>query len=502
MFKSVALVSLPKQDLIRPPAALPVLAAICEDAKVDYTINDFNLWLSKNTTADIWQQIDDEWILSVPFDNHTTAHYQEFSLQLNKFVDHLIKSNPDLVAISMFSDLSGVCSHELIAELNRRPERKNFKIVIGGSGIQTKIHRLKNIPLCNVLLNERQIDYFIQGEGEVAFKELLYGNQYSGINNSFPEQLDDLDRFPFPSYKKIDPRDYNFLINPEVMITGSRGCVRHCTYCDVAKYWPKFRYRSGKSLARELYYYYKEYNIRHFEFSDSLINGSLRQFREMNQAVLALQETDPEFKISYKGQYICRSTDAMKEQDYEIMKRAGCDYIYVGVETFCEKVRYDMEKKFHNIDLDFHLEMCGKYGIKNSLLMLLGYPTETLENHNENIAALEKYQKYALADVISLIVPGVTANILDGTPLFDMKDQMHIVQEFHNLRSSRTPNWLSLDNPDLTLHERIRRWVEFTEKADSLGYKMPRANSFILRFIELIRETKGNKIIYQTTKQH
>jgi hypothetical protein len=39
----------------------------------------------------------------------------------------------------------------------------------------------------------------------------------------------------------------------------------------------------------------------------------------------------------------------MKEQDYMDMKLAGCDYIYVGVESFSDQVRHDMLKKFNNV---------------------------------------------------------------------------------------------------------------------------------------------------------
>ena len=489
MYKKVLLVSLPKQDLLRPPGALPILAAACEEFNIDYDIADFNLWLYRNTDLHTWEKINDNWDTVNPKDAHDQEYYKIFQNKLKFFVDEFTQKRFDLIAISVFADNGSVCAEELITELNKN---KTFDIVIGGTGIRARIPEFNNQELCTALLEQKKIDYFLFGEGEVIFRKLLNKNcVHPGINNFDLEQIEDLDRFPFPSYNKINSYDYNFMVNPEVIVTGSRGCVRKCTYCDVAKYWPKFRYRSGKSIANELYHYYKTTNVKNFEFSDSLINGSLKQFREMNLAILDLQKKDPNFKISYKGQFICRDYSHMKEIDYANMKAAGCDYIYVGIESFSDKVRYDMDKKFKNIDIDYHLLMCGRYGIKNNFLMLVGYPTETIDDHQENLEVLKKYQHYSQSGVIEMIVFGYTAGILEDTPLHRLQQELGIIQEFDAALGE--VNWISLNNPTLNLKERIRRWVELTELAINLGYRVPRNQHYINQFIDLINKTKNKK---------
>jgi hypothetical protein len=213
----------------------------------------------------------------------------------------------------------------------------------------------------------------------------------------------------------------------------------------------------------------------------------------MNLAILDLQKQDPDFKISYKGQFICRNAAQMKEIDYVNMKNAGGDYIYVGVESFSDHVRYDMDKKFNNVDIDHHLRLCGRYGIANSFLMLVGYPTETIEDHKQNLETLVKYQNYAQAGIIEMIVFGYTAGILEDTPLFHMQEQLSIVPEFIAGVDLKEVNWVSLNNPTLTLKERIRRWVELIELASLLGYRMPRNQQYISKFIDLLERTKDKK---------
>lgn len=492
MFECVSLIALPKQDLIRPPGAMAILAAACEEHDIDYDVYDFNLWLYENTEESTWEQIDTNWNSVDPFAIESDF-YKTFLFKLDLYINHVLQPTTGLLSISVFSDESACCAIELITRLNQLPQRKNFKILIGGTGIRAKLARYNGKDMCTALLEQGQIDYYIFGEGEITFRKILVGDTvYPGINNFDAVQIDDLNQFPFPSYTKINPSRYKFVGQPEIIVTGSRGCVRKCTYCDVAKYWPKYRYRSGKNIADELYHYYKTLGITSFEFSDSLINGSLKTFKEMNSTLIEYQSQDPNFKIKYKGQYICRDADAFKEQDYKDMKQAGCDYLYVGVESFSDKVRNDMLKKFNNVDLDMHLRMCGKYGIKNSFLMLIGYPTETLEDHQKNLDMLKTYQKYAQSGVISMIVFGWTAGILEDTPLFHMIDDLNISFD----KDGNNPfDWVSLDNPSLTLKERIRRWLELTNRASELGYVMSRMPAYIIKFIDMLENSKKYKKI-------
>jgi len=494
-YKKVALVSLPKQDLFRPPAALPILAAICEQNNVDYTINDFNLWLNSNTDQQTWNRINDNWSNIDSYINVNQSWFSLFRQKVDQYVTELLNQNCDLVAISVFTDWSAHCAVEMIQSI--RKHNTNVKIVIGGCGIRAVLPSLSSSEVCTWLLENKLINYYIYGEGEIAFERLLQERiDYPGINNLNFEQIDDLDQLLTPSYKKIEINKYKHTGVPSLIINGSRGCVRHCTYCDVAKYWPKFRYKSGKKLAQEIYATWKTTGVTDYEFSDSLINGSVKDFRELNQELIRLKYTDSNFNITYKGQFICRSENHFTESDYQAMKEAGCNYIYVGVETFSEKVRLDMKKKFDNRALDFHVRQCARLGIPNVFLMIVGYPTETAEDHQQNLNGLKKYQTYAKAGIIKMITFGITTGILKDTPLYFEQEHLGIVPEFEDFNI--TSNWVSLKNPKLTFEERVRRWIELTELANDLGYNQPRIDPIIDRLSQTLiinRTKKRNHLI-------
>lgn len=488
-YKSVALVSLPRQDLIRPPAALPVLAGVCEHAHVDYSIWDFNLWLKKNCDLSVWESIDANWMKIDSLQNCNQPWFTTFRQLLKQYVTALLDTAPDLICISVFTNWSAHCAWEFIHAVR---STSSVDIVIGGTGITTVFPDTQLQPMCDILLQQQLIDFYIHGEGEINFLNLLRGStEHNGINNTDSLQIDSLDSLPLPSYKKINANEYFYLGEPSLMINGSRGCVRACSYCDVAHYWPSFRYRNGVSLADEIYYIWKQTGVKSFEFSDSLINGSIKQFRNLNARLIELRQQDSNFDICYKGQFICRDSNSFKEQDYRDMAAAGCDYLYVGVETFSESVRMSMNKKFDNCALDFHLAMTAKYGIPNVLLMIVGYPTETQRDHTLNLQGLVKYQKYAKAGIIKMITFGFTTGVLEHTPLYFQQHELGIVPEFEDFKS--TTNWVSLQNPTLTFKERVRRWVELTEVADQLGYRQPRIYPIVERLVQVLDITSNKK---------
>jgi hypothetical protein len=146
------------------------------------------------------------------------------------------------------------------------------------------------------------------------------------------------------------------------------------------------------------------------------------------------------------------------------MHYAGCKQITIGIESFSERVREEMLKKFSNADIDYHIKQCARWGINNIWLMIVGYPTETLEDHNDNIRGIAHYAPYARTGVLEMIRWGTTLHYIDGTPLTrqHMMDRYQIYEpgSDSNIRPGSSYTWKSANNPDLTLQERIRRRLE------------------------------------------
>jgi radical SAM superfamily enzyme YgiQ (UPF0313 family) len=488
----VLITAIPAQDITRPPGILGILAGCCEAAGVGYDIFDLNLHMHQCLPEDICKQLTTDFLINEFRSVDNQRYYQQMCCDYLKLIQ---QTSPTHLAISVFTQASILAADFLLNYLKQN--QIDCKIIIGGLGVKNSVNQITGKQTFGeYCLSNNLIDYCVYGEGELAFVELLKGNiDYPGINQDNQPQLLNLDILPTPSYKQIHPSNYFYSNAPEILINGSRGCVRDCTFCDVASYWKKYIYKSGVVLAAELFNAWKTTGVLKFDFSDSLINGSISEFRKFNKQLIQYKNSHPDFVPRYKGQFICRPATQFKEIDYAEMAEAGCETIVVGIESFSNSIRDHMKKKFSNADIDNHFESCARYGIKNVLLLLAGYPTETPEEHALQLEYLKKYQIYSLSRIIYSInieVSGLA--FLENTPLLGMQDDLQVIFPHWESAGARD-EWITFSNPSLTAKERLRRSLEIMQTAYKLGYK-------VLHFHQKIDEAERRAKKYQTITQH
>ncbi len=483
-------------DLInadKPPASLAFLAGACEYAKVDYQCISLNSrFLSELSKSDM-----DKIYNNLLKTGTTQEIVSILEPPLLNIIEDTKNYQPDLMLVSVFSLMQRPLARVFLESL--RKALPDLEIIIGGPGVSSTDEMGRTFG--SELLKNNLVDYYCLGEGDVVLPEFLKGNKNSlGINgkNTGPEswvpQLDDLDnQFLLPSYKKIEVDNYHNLElkNSAIFsISTSRGCVRDCSFCDVSNMWKKFRFRSGKNVANEILKHHLDVGAVHFTIVDSLINGSLKSFKEFNMAMIELKETYPGLeKFSYNGMFIVRDKKTHNEEMFRLMQAAGCESLAIGVETGSDRLRFEMNKKFTNEDLDFHLEMCSKYGIRNNLLMFVGYPTETREDFEQSLAMMERYQKYLIDDTVIGINHSGVFSLVPGSPTYKNKDEIGIVIEHHY--NSSMLNWVNKNNPDLTQKERALRDLQFRQKALELRFPIPYAN----RYIQYLKQVNSDFIL-------
>lgn len=468
------LVNLPKTDYLAPPAALGILSGICKDQGWDSNVVDFNKILY-NTLSEEHLDDMDNWLTGIIDDISQELKDEIFSL----WSEHVIKNVSDyqLLCISVFSYWSLGIATFLLEMQDQFINRAETKIVLGGNGCISKIPGTDEI-FDDWIYRTNFGDYIVYGDGEPGFISILQGDYTApGINNKQNVREEDLNDFPAPDYTGFDFKSYQ---GKKVYITGSRGCVRVCTFCDIQNIWPKFRYRSAENIIEEIKKHYYELGVTFFDFTDSLINGSISNFYKLNCLLAEEKEKNPDLApISYIGQAIVRPRRHMPEKHYEAMYYGGCKQLTIGMESFSEPVRDHMLKKFSNEDIDYHIKMCSYWNINNIWLMITGYPTETEQDHQDNIDGLYRYAKYAKQGIIEMIRWGTTMHLIEDTPI--MAPEMIKKLEIYEYDKSKSSiysgtgwNWISKKNPTLTLKERLRRRIELHNLSVQLGYPQPR----------------------------
>ena len=486
------------------PQVAPILLSAClNDAGISAKAIDFNiLFLQKFIDSEYW--IDIKNILINGHLHNTKLPRKVFAEILKfskKFLKELVsKHNPEWIGLSIFSSES--LDFSLILSYLIRKFFPKIKIIAGGKGLEVPSSLAANSKKHYIEFIENNIvDTVVIGDAEKSIINVIKEN-FIGLYESPQQNKDDLDSIPLPNYSDYDLNVYKKLKNhvsldrmvkePYFVVTSSKGCIRNCTFCDVASFWPKFIFRDPEKVAREIISYYKNTGIKNVQFTDNLINGSVTNYRKINQ-ILA-QEIPNEIK--YSGYAIFRGKNQMPDEDFDLAAKAGCVHWSIGVESGSEKIRYDMKKKFSNTDLDWSIKNLHRVNIKQSWLMIVGYPTET---ESDFLETLDMFKRYAHLNKSGMIQYSVTPTfaLLENSPLFHDLElikshgladtfKQHLYQKF----------WTSSINPDNTFDVRVKRWFRLVELAEELGYS--RHEGFVIT--KWTNEINNLLRIYNETK--
>lgn len=463
----------------KPPAALAFLAGACERANLEYHCLSMNSqFIAQLNTAEynnIYSQIKLDAV---------DQFYDIIKNPVENIIQQIQEFKSDVILISLFSYMQFSLAEFFLRQVKARLPA--VTIIAGGPGIN---HVHNNSTNGKRLLIQQLIDYYCLGEGDQVLPLLLQGETSQlGLNSAehqfetWVPQIDNLDAaYVVPSYQRIAVDQYHNLENKNSAVfslSTSRGCVRSCSFCDVAATWKKFRYRSGPLIAQEVLKHHRDVGAVHFTIVDSLINGSLKSFREFNSEMIKLKEQHSSLaEFSYNGMFIVRDIKSHNEEFFKIIAAAGCESISIGVETGSDRLRADMNKKFTNRDLDHHLEMCQKYGIKNTLLMFVGYPTETAKDFEDTLHMLDRYQHYLIDKTILGINHSGVFSMLPDTPVYHQASDLGI-SLFDDVDSANLV-WQNNNNPDLNIKERILRDLMLRQKALDLRYPVPYATRYL-----------------------
>ena len=229
------------------------------------------------------------------------------------------QKNPRWVGMSLLSSYSRTVATLMCRMI--REQMPDTRIVWGGAEVSNRTEHI---------LHDGLIDYYIWGDGERAIIDLLNENFNAPGINGDSTQLPDLSEVHIPDYDDIDWSMYHKLkFEKPVYITGSRGCVQRCTFCNVYEIWPNYTYRTGESIAQEIITVREKYDRVTFRFTDSLINGSMKAFKTLLEGLSDYRNTHND-NFKWVSQWIIRSKSQFPEEWYMRMKDAGVEELEIG----------------------------------------------------------------------------------------------------------------------------------------------------------------------------
>jgi radical SAM superfamily enzyme YgiQ (UPF0313 family) len=452
------------------PISLAWLSGVFEKCKLDYNVIDFNY--------ELYNLIDKNEYDSI---RHNTLKNPSINIQMviDKCVNDIFNYAPDILCVSVFSYRQYYITKLFLEHL--KTKNPNFKITIGGPGVWYISPNTKKTNGYELCVNNL-VDSYTLGNGEEVILEHLTGvdesnlygvNTLKKLNINPEEEWTNLikkiqDKYIPPSYKKIPIVDRSNN-NKEIFISGANGCPGRCAFCSIREYIPFPSYRDGIEIADECYKLYKETGVTRFKRTDALANGHPSHFKSFNSRIVYHMQNDNNFKFEYNAMFVPKDERIHNEEYYELMSKAGCKSLDIGIESGSERLRKEMHKGYTDKQLDWHFEMCQKYGIKNNISLFVGFPTETDEDFNENLKMLDRYQKYILDNTFNEIQHCGKFVLYTKTYIYNNLDEYSI----KILDESKDPiEWTCTKNATNTSEKRIEREFILMNYAKNLGYKI------------------------------
>ena len=303
-------------------------------------------------------------------------------------------------------------------------------------GLSAAINKSKNRPIYlmgvygpspepEFFLKKSGCDIVCMGEGEVVIEKLMKAIEFKtpwkdvpGIawlengklqKTMRPPLVPNLEDLPMIPYELFPIDTYKLLRTTKCKLTdfcfpmmSARGCTFKCTFC--YRMDPGYRKRDPELLLDEVEYLYKNYGINRISFQDDLLMSSVEHTEEVCKAFLKRN-----LPVSWD---CCGRLNYCSKELLQLMKDAGCVFIFYGVESMDQKILNVMKKALRPEMIIKGIEETLEVGISPGFGFIFGNRGDNKETLKKSVDFLIKYDDFAEKRTIRPVTP------YPGSPLY------------------------------------------------------------------------------------
>jgi anaerobic magnesium-protoporphyrin IX monomethyl ester cyclase len=318
-----------------------------------------------------------------------------------KMIDDI---KPDfLVTISGFE-----CFEEDINQINLIKNKfPNIITVLLG-------HYPTNFP--NEVLINNKVNFILIGEPDWNFYYLieylkgeakledLKGVSYKAedgkiFHNESSKRIKDINELPIPAFDLLKNDYYSepFYPKPYGLIQSARGCPFPCNFC-VKSYGSKLSMLSPENMINQVDVWVKTFHIRSFRFIDDTF--TVNQNRVIDFCKLLISR-------NYILEWSCLTrADTLKSETLDWMRKAGCNRLYIGLESGSNEILDFYDKRIDLIDAKENLYYAKKIGFELMGLFMVGLPFETKNDVIKSVNLAHELKIDFIAVSITTPYPG------------------------------------------------------------------------------------------------
>ncbi|WP_319410104.1 B12-binding domain-containing radical SAM protein [uncultured Desulfosarcina sp.] len=335
-------------------------------------------------------------------DNRVFHENEQMTVGLsdNDILSQIRDFAPDVIGVSsMFSDQYH--NAHRMCELAKKVSMRIVTVMGGAHASYNKI----------TVMQDKNVDYVIVGEGEESF-----GNLLSNIDNNTPVDsldglcwrrsngdvncnpktsfIEDLDLIPFPAHDLLPMDKYSRYTKHRGLSKGStycsvitsRGCPAKCIFCSIHSVWGKsYRMRSPENVIAEINHLRTHYSIDEIAFEDDNLtydkNRAMAIFDLLIENKLDISWSTPNGVALW----------SLDTQVLDKMRDSGCFSVVLAVESGDQKVLSKLLRKPLNLKkVENLIHYAKKIGLETGGLFVIGAPGETIQQMHRTIKYMFK----------------------------------------------------------------------------------------------------------------
>jgi radical SAM superfamily enzyme YgiQ (UPF0313 family) len=194
----------------------------------------------------------------------------------------------------------------------------------------------------------------------------------SEVNHNPPAPIiEDLDSLPLPSRHLLPMEKYKIFGSafPATSVITSRGCPYFCDFCSVSAFHnARYRARSPEKIAEELRFLREVMDIRAAAFVDDLFFLSRKRVKRLTQELSKVKDI-------YWG--ATTRADSGNFEHLNLMRKAGCRLVFVGVESGNQAILDRIHKKTSISQIERYFDNTRKAHMDSLASVSFGFPGET-----------------------------------------------------------------------------------------------------------------------------
>lgn len=319
----------------------------------------------------------------------------------NETAQKIKELNPRLSAVIVYgSQPSASTQNMTIAGRICKAVKKNTsgKVAIGG---------LHPSAFPRQTMEEECVDFVIEGEGQYTLTSLIdvlrsgkenyskvpglwYRKDKNVINNPRAPLILNLDEvlpvaawdlLPMQKYRAHNWHCFDHIDKrmPYAAIYTSLGCPYSCVFCCINALFGKtgIRYRSPEVVVEEITLLAEKYSVKNIKIVDELF--VLDENHYMKTVDLLLEK-----KLDI-NLWVYARADTVKPENLTKMKKAGINWIALGIESANPDVRDNVQKRMRIQNIKSVVKSIQNAGIRVIGNFIFGLPSDTLETMRQTL---------------------------------------------------------------------------------------------------------------------